>query len=101
MAGAVETLPSASNKGRPNSSFCLTLGRSRLTIQAMQSTQPLKRGGRRIGAGRPKGNGRYRELTIPVRVPAKLAGEVKAFVRRHQFAQPVYVVGLKVDKPRS
>jgi hypothetical protein len=34
-----------------------------------QNIPEIKRGGRRIGAGRPKGSGRYGEPTVPVRGP--------------------------------
>lgn len=38
------------------------------------------RGGRRPGAGRPKGTGKYGEVTRPVRVPESMIEEVKAFL---------------------
>ena len=48
----------------------------------MQTIRPVKRGGRRTGAGRPKGACKYGELSVRVRVPAKPAGEVEAFIRK-------------------
>jgi hypothetical protein len=54
----------------------------------MQTIQPVKQGGQRKGAGRPKGSGRYGEATVPVHVPAKLLGEVQALIARRQFTQP-------------
>jgi hypothetical protein len=47
----------------------------------MQNMTKIKRGGRRVGAGRPKGTYKYCAPTVPVRVPAKLVGEVEAFKR--------------------
>ena len=45
----------------------------------MSAKQP-QRGGRRPGAGRPKGTGQYGQITKPVRVPASMIEAVKAFV---------------------
>jgi hypothetical protein len=39
----------------------------------MQTSQPLKRGGRRFGAGRPRGTGIYGTPTVAIRVPVRLA----------------------------
>ena len=55
----------------------------------MQTIRPVKRGGRRTGAGRPKGAYKYGELTVPVRVPAKSAGEVEAFIRKAKRKRPL------------
>lgn len=44
-----------------------------------KQTLPI-RGGRRPGAGRPKGTGNYGEATQPVRVPVSMIESVKAFV---------------------
>lgn len=38
------------------------------------------RGGRRAGAGRPKGTGRYGEVTRPVRVPESMIEDVRSFL---------------------
>ncbi len=40
----------------------------------------LQRGGRRAGAGRPRGTGQYGQATKPVRVPESMIESVKAFV---------------------
>jgi DNA polymerase V len=58
----------------------------------MQTAQPVKRGGRRIGAGRPKGTYKYGEPTVPPRVPAKLVGEVKALCRKAPRKLPLFVM---------
>lgn len=65
----------------------------------MQTIQSVKRGGRRKGAGRPKGSGRYGEPTVPVRVPAKLVGQVEALIERRKHTQPLYVIGKPTEKP--
>lgn len=37
-------------------------------------------GGKRLGAGRPKGSGRYGEKTLPIRVPESLINEIRNLV---------------------
>lgn len=46
----------------------------------MQTERLRKRGGRREGAGRPKGSGRYGEPTASVRVPLSLVAEVEKLI---------------------
>jgi hypothetical protein len=55
----------------------------------MQNIPEVKRGGRRVGAGRLKGSGRYGEPTVPIRVPATLAGEVEALIRKAKRKLPL------------
>jgi hypothetical protein len=52
----------------------------------MQIAQPLKR-------GRPKSSGRYGEPTVTVRVPVKMAEQIKAFIDLKKRRCPLYVVG--------
>jgi hypothetical protein len=59
----------------------------------MHSINVSHRGGRRVGAGRPKGSGRYGEPTVPVRVPVTLVAEVEAFVRKAKRKLPLFVMG--------
>ena len=40
----------------------------------------------------------YNERTVPVRVPAKLVGEVKAFIRKAPRKLPLIVVGKPSEK---
>ena len=40
----------------------------------------MPRGGFRIGAGRPRGQGKYKEPTKPIRVPESLISGVMEFV---------------------
>lgn len=63
----------------------------------MQTSQSVKRGGRRIGADRPS---KYGEPTVSVRVPASLIKEVVSFCQRRKFVQPLYIVG-NPTKPRD
>jgi DNA polymerase V len=50
----------------------------------------MPRGGKRPGAGRPKGTGKYGEPTVPVRVPVSLAGEISNWVRGGGRGIPLY-----------
>jgi hypothetical protein len=59
----------------------------------MQTIQPVKRGGRRVGAGRKHGYGRYGEPTVPVRVPLSLlevVGSVDGLLRKAKRKLPLY-----------
>ena len=47
-------------------------------------------GGRREGAGRPRGTGRYGEPTVPIRVPASLEKKVLAALADGTFRVPLY-----------
>ncbi len=47
-------------------------------------------GGKRRGAGRPKGSGRYGEPTVPVRVPAAMVEEVHLLSQMRGRALPCY-----------
>jgi DNA polymerase V len=47
-------------------------------------------GGKRIGAGRPKGLGKYGETTVALRVPASLAEDIKKFTATKGFQIPLY-----------
>lgn len=50
----------------------------------------MPRGGRRAGAGRPAGSGKYGEATVPLRVPVSLAGAVESFVENAGYQIPLY-----------
>lgn len=41
------------------------------------------RGGKREGAGRPKGTGPYGEPTVPIRVPVSLVERVMELLRKY------------------
>jgi hypothetical protein len=66
----------------------------------MQTIQPVKQGGRRRGAGRPKGSGRYGELTVPIRIPASLLHEAACLIRSNGRKRRLYVVGSQTPKPK-
>ncbi|HAW97763.1 MAG TPA: DNA polymerase V [Opitutae bacterium] len=53
-----------------------------------------KRGGKRDGAGRPKGSNRYGEPTRPVRIPESQVERVLRFVGEREYALPLYASGV-------
>lgn len=50
----------------------------------------MKHGGKRIGAGRPKGQGLYNEPTKPIRLPISLIDTVMKFVQSKGYKLPLY-----------
>ena len=48
------------------------------------------RGGKRKGAGRPPGQGRYGEPTRPVRIPVSLAPKITKAIQSGMFKIPLY-----------
>ena len=44
----------------------------------------MSHGGKRKGAGRPKGLGRYGESTKPIRIPVSRVEEVKAYLDSYE-----------------
>jgi hypothetical protein len=48
--------------------------------QVSDSSRGCRRGGRRFGAGRKKGCGKWGEETVVMRVPKSQAQQVKAFL---------------------
>lgn len=50
----------------------------------------MPRGGVRPGAGRPKGQGRFKEPTKPVRVPESMVDEVLEFAESRGYQLPLY-----------
>lgn len=50
----------------------------------------MTRGGKRRGAGRPKGQGRYGEPTQILRVPASMVDDIKEFAATRGFRLPLY-----------
>lgn len=55
----------------------------------------MSSGGRRNGAGRPKGTGTYQENTKPLRIPESLITDVRSYVQFQAFKLPLY--GCKVS----
>jgi hypothetical protein len=52
--------------------------------------RPNTKGGKRIGAGRPFGSGRYKEKTYPVRIPESLLPKVNKMLNDFVSNNPEY-----------
>ena len=52
----------------------------------------LRKGGKRLGADRPKGTGNYGEPTVPMRVPISVATEILEVIEMGGRARPAYIV---------
>ena len=50
----------------------------------------MPRGGSRIGAGRPKGQGKFGEVTKPIRVPVSKINGVINFINNNTLSLPLY-----------
>ena len=50
----------------------------------------MTRGGKRVGAGRPKNSGKYNEKTCPIRVPVSLVDKIYSYVEKKGYALPFY-----------
>lgn len=50
----------------------------------------MPRGGKRSGAGRPKGTGKYSESTKAIRVPESMVDRILEFARSGGFKLPLY-----------
>jgi DNA polymerase V len=59
----------------------------------------IKKGGKRIGAGRPEGKGPYGEKTHPIRVPISLLPGVKQFIAYKGYQLPFYLSKVKAGFP--
>ena len=59
----------------------------------------MSRGGKRKGAGRPRGGGLYGEETKPVRIPVSMVDRVLRFVRNKEYALPLYGSGVSAGFP--
>ena len=53
----------------------------------------MSHGGKRKGAGRPKGLGRYGESTKPIRIPVSRVEEVKAYLAKENIALSLPLYG--------
>jgi len=56
-------------------------------------------GGKRVGAGRPKGLGKFGVKTKPMRIPEILVEEVLQFVHAKGYALPLYASYVKAGFP--
>jgi len=59
----------------------------------------MVRGGKRNGAGRPKGSGKFGEPTVPVRVPVSLVSEVAELVELKGRGLPLYGSRVQAGMP--
>jgi len=50
----------------------------------------MPRGGSRIGAGRPKGQGKFGEVTKPIRVPVSKIDSIMNFIDNNTLSLPLY-----------
>ncbi len=58
----------------------------------------MPRGGKRKGAGRPKG-GQYGEGTKTIRIPLSQADRVLRFIRNKEYALPIFACGVSAGFP--
>ena len=59
----------------------------------------MPRGGARVGAGRPKGQGRYQEKTKPIRIPESMVEQVLDFVVSKGHSLPLYGSSVQAGFP--
>ena len=59
----------------------------------------MKHGGARPGAGRPKGHGKYKEPTQPIRIPQSMVESVLDFVASEGYALPLYTSTVQAGFP--
>ena len=50
----------------------------------------MPRGGSRVGAGRPKGQGKFGEKTKPIRVPISKVDSIMNFINNNSLSLPLY-----------
>ena len=68
-------------------------------IQNDSSMNIKNRGGKRIGAGRPKGQGKYQEPTKPIRVPHSLLEKVQGYIASKGYQIPLYSSSVQAGFP--
>ncbi len=58
------------------------------------------RGGARQGAGRPKGQGKYKESTKPIRIPVSMVDKVMAIIDSEEnYELPLYLCAVSAGYP--
>ena len=62
-------------------------------------TKIESRGGYRFGAGRPKGQGKYRETTKPLRIPISLLGKIGEYIENKGYNLPFYNCAVSAGFP--
>lgn len=58
----------------------------------------MVRGGKRNGAGRPKGSGKYGESTKAIRLPVSMTNPIVNFISQKALCLPTYPENAKTDK---
>ena len=56
----------------------------------MKTHSEKSHGGKRDGAGRPKGLGKYSRETKPIRVPVDMVEKIDAYIKADSFELPLY-----------
>lgn len=59
----------------------------------------MSRGGIRPGAGRPKGKGKYKESTKPIRIPISMVNEVMSLIENRGYDLPFYTSSVQAGFP--
>ncbi len=59
----------------------------------------MPRGGKRIGAGRPKGTGKYSEPTRAIRVPESMVSQIMAYAEAEGYQLPLYGTKISAGYP--
>ncbi len=59
----------------------------------------MTRGGKRQGAGRKPGGGKFGEKTVPVRLPLSMLDEVQAYVEARGYQLPLYESRVQAGLP--
>ncbi|MBM03290.1 MAG: DNA polymerase V [Chloroflexi bacterium] len=59
----------------------------------------MPRGGARLGAGRPKGQGKYKEQTKPIRIPKSMVEEVLEYIETSGHKLPLYACAVQAGFP--
>ena len=58
-------------------------------------------GGKRKGAGRPKGQGKFGEATKPMRIPLSMLGDVYQYVKNRGYKVPLYASKIPAGIPTT
>lgn len=61
--------------------------------------QQINHGGKRKGAGRPKGQGQYGEATKPIRLPESLIEPVLQFIKNNGYQLPLFASKVAAGQP--
>lgn len=65
----------------------------------MNNEHKKKHGGKRKGAGRPKGQGQYNEPTKPIRLPESFIEPVLKFVKNKAYQLPLFASKVAAGSP--